>query len=240
MGKIYVTGDIHGDYEVDKVFKWAEKECPTKNDYLIITGDFGLVFYGKYAKKYKEKELPMLKKLNDMPFTTLFVDGNHENFDRLYDTNEFPVEEWNGGSIARIMPNVIHLKRGQVFEINGNKFFTLGGALSLDRELRKPHISWWSQELLSYEELNLSFENLKKHNRKIDYVITHAGPRFFAKKIFESLNLPFFAHDNTEIELEELLRKVEYKHWYCGHYHYDFTYGNISTLYNNFVKIGEV
>lgn len=32
--------------------------------------------------------------LNDRPFTTLFVDGNHENFDLL---NAYPVENWHGG-----------------------------------------------------------------------------------------------------------------------------------------------
>lgn len=55
-------------------------------------------------------------------FTTLFVDGNHENH-ALLDT--FPVEEWHGGKIHRIKPSVIHLMRGQVFEIDGKNIFTM-------------------------------------------------------------------------------------------------------------------
>ena len=50
--------------------------------------------------------------LEDRPFTTLFCEGNHENFDRLY---SYPVEKWNGGNVHKIRPSVIHLMRGQVF-----------------------------------------------------------------------------------------------------------------------------
>ena len=57
------------------------------------------------------------------------VDGNHENFDRF---NEFPVHHWHGGKIHYIRPHVIHLMRGQVFEIGGITFFTMGGASSHD------------------------------------------------------------------------------------------------------------
>ena len=67
--------------------------------------------------------------LEGKPFTTLFVDGNHENFDRLY---AYPVEEWHGGKVHKIRPSVIHMMRGQVFAIDGKSVFTFGGASSHD------------------------------------------------------------------------------------------------------------
>lgn len=76
--------------------------------------------------------------LNDRPFTTLFVDGNHEIFDLL---NAYPVENWHGGKIHRIAPSIIHLMRGQLFDIEGKSFFTMGGAESHDREFRTIGIS---------------------------------------------------------------------------------------------------
>ena len=82
---IYLTGDTHGKIDIKKIFDWQEGQNLTKEDYLIILGDFGLIFYGKDHELY-EREQKLIKKLNDCPWTTLFVDGNHENFRML---NEF-------------------------------------------------------------------------------------------------------------------------------------------------------
>ena len=67
--------------------------------------------------------------VNNKNFTTLFVDGNHENFERLY---RYPVEEWHGGKIHKIRDSVIHLMRGETYDIDNKKFFVFGGAKSHD------------------------------------------------------------------------------------------------------------
>jgi hypothetical protein len=41
---------------------------------------------------------------------------------------KFPVDEWHGGKVQYITPSILHLMRGQVFEIGGHSFFTMGGA----------------------------------------------------------------------------------------------------------------
>ena len=46
--------------------------------------------------------------------------------------DEYPVEQWHGGNVHKIRPHVIHLMRGQVFELQGRTFFTMGGAQSHD------------------------------------------------------------------------------------------------------------
>ena len=45
---------------------------------------------------------------------------------------ELPVEDWHGGTVQRVRPSVIHLMRGQVYDIAGKRFFTMGGASSRD------------------------------------------------------------------------------------------------------------
>ena len=55
--------------------------------------------------------------------------GNHENFDRLY---QYPVEDWHSGKVHKIRESVLHLMRGQVFEIEEKKIFSFGGASSHD------------------------------------------------------------------------------------------------------------
>ena len=98
----------------------------TKDDYVIVCGDFGGV-WNQVGENKEEKHL--MDWLEGKPFTTLFVDGNHENFDRLY---ACPVEEWHGGKVHKIRPTVIHMMRGQVFAIDGKSVFTFGGASSHD------------------------------------------------------------------------------------------------------------
>ena len=66
-----------------------------KNDYMIVCGDAGLVWHGD-----KSDDL-QLDRLEALPFTVLFVDGNHENFDAL---NEYPVEQWHGDDHTHFLP----------------------------------------------------------------------------------------------------------------------------------------
>lgn len=45
---IYVTGDIHADLDIGKLSmdKFPQQRSLSKEDYLIICGDFGLVWDG--------------------------------------------------------------------------------------------------------------------------------------------------------------------------------------------------
>ena len=100
---IYITGDTHGDFTRFKEELFPEQANMTKDDYVMICGDFGGVWDGS------EEEQRWLDWLEERPFTTLFISGNHENFDLLA---EYPRSQWNGGEVQRIRPSVIHLLRG--------------------------------------------------------------------------------------------------------------------------------
>ena len=113
---IYITGDCHQNFERFNASIFPEQKEMTKEDYDIICGDFG----GVWSKDKESNEETMLMDwLDCKSYTTLFVDGNHENFDRLY---QYPVEEWHGGKVHKIRPSVIHLMRGQIFDIEGKAF----------------------------------------------------------------------------------------------------------------------
>ena len=140
---IFVTGDTHREHDFAKLEFFAKRNPQlTKNDYVIIAGDFGGVWWRKTLSED-------LKPYEDLPFTVLFIDGNHENFDLLY---SYPVREWNGGKVHFIKPDIIHLMRGQVFELEGNTIFTFGGATSIERKvllggrLRCLHMRNWTKE----------------------------------------------------------------------------------------------
>lgn len=118
---IYVTGDTHANIDIEKLntTKFPQQKNLTKDDYLIICGDFGLCWDGS------RREMWWQDWLTAKNFTTLWIDGNHENFDMLY---EFPLEDKFGGKVRQIAPDIYHLDRGQVLTIDGKKIFCMGGA----------------------------------------------------------------------------------------------------------------
>ena len=124
---IFITGDTHGLNDTQKLEKNRTLASLTNTDYLLITGDFGGLWDGDWHDEN------VLKFYSDQLYTTIFADGNHENFDLL---NSLPVEQWNGGKIHRITDKVIHLMRGQVFDIEDRSIFTFGGGASIDKAYR--------------------------------------------------------------------------------------------------------
>ena len=71
----------------------------TKEDYVIICGDFG----GVWSKDKESNEETMLMDwLDCKSYTTLFVDGNHENFDRL---KKYPARSTNGEGENQAYPS---------------------------------------------------------------------------------------------------------------------------------------
>ena len=70
---IYITGDCHGNFERFNASIFPEQNEMTKDDYVIICGDFG----GVWNKDEESKmETMILDWLDCKPFTTLFVSGN--------------------------------------------------------------------------------------------------------------------------------------------------------------------
>ncbi len=118
---IYVTGDVHGDFTRFSSDNFPEQKGMTKADYVLICGDFGGLWDGSKRERY------WLDWLEHKPFTTLFVSGNHENYDLLA---ELPVAQWRGGRVQFLRPSILHLMRGQVYELAGKRLFTMGGAAS--------------------------------------------------------------------------------------------------------------
>ena len=229
---IYATGDTHGNFMRFSLEYFPEQEAMTKDDYVIICGDFGGIWEGD------RKDRKLLDRLEKLPFTLLFVCGNHENFDRLA---EYPVEEWHGGKVRKIRPHVLHLMRGQVFEIEGYTFFTMGGASSHDvadgilnpfapdfkeqyadlrmagAQFRVNHRSWWKEELPSEEEYAEARKNLEREDYEVDYIITHCAP----SSIVDIVGNNRYEHDRLTDFLEEVKEKAKFHYWIFGHYHDD-------------------
>ena len=231
---IRITGDTHGEFRSRLTPQCIPgEETWTAEDKLIVLGDFGLVFYPRLdlylnGITLEGKETAFLEA---KPYEILFIDGNHENFDRL--TAEFPEEERYGGTVRRLGRNIFWLRRGQIYTIAGKTFFCMGGAYSVDKARRLSeehtvrmfienigdmHIGWWPQELPSPEEYRRAGESLAAHGNRVDYVLTHTAPQTLIRRMR-------YAPDPHDEELtgflEYVWRDVEFRHWYFGHWHMD-------------------
>ena len=228
---IYLTGDTHGEIDIDKLFvgDFAKKQL-TKADYVIILGDFGFI----WKNAPDEFEKTWLSKLDKLPWTTLFIDGNHENFSRL---NSYPVEHWHGGKVHKINDSVIHLMRGQVFDIDGKTFFTFGGAKSIDIARRTEGISWWPEEQASYAEIQEGFDNLLAHNNKVDYVLTHTCVTEVCTLIVRSFGSSFYDPDPMSKVLDAYHSAIDFQKWYFAHWHVDKDFGRYECLYDRIVEV---
>lgn len=225
---IYITGDTHGDSSRFSESKMPGESTWTKDDFLIICGDFGFIFMNN------EAEQACLDELAKKAYTILWVDGNHENFDAL---SAYPTEIWNGGKVHRIRKNILHLMRGQVFDIAEKTFFTMGGAYSIDRYMRVKNLSYWDAERPDNSEYREAAQNLSEHEKTVDYIITHTAPR----EIIRRMGYYPDAHD-MELTgfLEWIMVECKFRHWYFGHWHEDRNIGNnFTAIYYDVTEISE-
>lgn len=252
---IYITGDTHADFHRLCAGRFHEQTLMDRDDMLIILGDFGGVWYDCHEERY------WLNWFSKSSFTICFVDGNHENFDRLLG-DEFPVVEFHGGKAKQIRDNIFYLMRGEIFDFEGKKFFAMGGASSHDiqdgiidpenfdtprdawREIKKWHdlgkmfrvkgVSWWPQEIPSDDEFRHAEETLRKNNMRVDYVLSHCLP--------SSVNAVVGYHDTDK--LTDWFQKMvdsglQFDAWFSGHLHMEKfgILGKYNILYEKIERI---
>lgn len=214
---IYITGDVHREMDIWKINPddgFTEGKQLTDKDYVIICGDFGCIWDGATGDEF------WLKWLASLPWNTVFLDGNHENFDLL---KTYPIEQWNGGLVHKIRHNIFHLMRGEVYNIDGIQFLSFGGGYSHDLCYRTEHVNWWKDELPTDEEVSRLEINLMKTKYKVDYVLSHDIYRSHPLSKRYPVNLECYGsgYQNIHDVLEKIYEKVSYKAWFNGHYHQD-------------------
>ena len=207
---IKVTGDIHNEF--NRLLWIQNNKDISKDELLIFAGDCWL---------FTSPENNNI--LNDISatinYTIAFVDGNHEHFENL---KNFPVGEWCGGKVHFIRNNIIHLMRGQVYSIpvksEMRKILTFGGGYSVDKDGRIEGQTWFPEEMPNQNEYKEAWENLKRHNNTVDYIITHTC----CHAALEMLNKNHGVEEYPlNLFLEDIRKKVNYTHWYFGHLHLD-------------------
>lgn len=228
---VYTTGDTHGDVSRIIYGTFPGDHIVGVGDVLFVLGDFGVLFDN--APTAREKRILAL--LAKKPFITMVVPGNHENHPRLYN---LPEKTMFGGKVGVIKRGkVFACRHGEIYTIEGKKFFTFGGATSIDRHLRVPGLSWWKEEVPSVAEMDRGLQNLEDNNYIVDYILAHTAPENIAKLLIKKLGSFYNDPDPTRKYLEHVCSITTFEHFYCGHWHVEYDIDNYHFLWESIRKI---
>ena len=205
--------------------------------------------------------------LRNLFYVILWIDGNHENFDRLY-SDEFPVLDFQGGKVHQIRDNVLHLMRGHVFTLQDHTFFAFGGASSHDvidgiynlkgLELdtygdlfaTKSQLSRFQRSGMQFRINHLSWwkEELpndaelargKKSLEKHHNSVDFVLTHCAPKALINELGLDHIYPPDVLTEyLQELSEQISFKKWFLGHYHFNRNLGDkYIAIYEQIIQI---
>ena len=156
---VMLAGDWHGNEH------WARISCEAalRNDCrrILQLGDFGL---------WPGREDAWLDHVDQCARRAgahlVWLDGNHENHDALDEWRPFADER----GLVRMRESVTWATRGARWEWGGLRFGALGGAVSLDRFLRREGHNWWPGEEITRSDVE------RLGDGPLDVLATHTPP----------------------------------------------------------------
>jgi len=212
---VMLLGDTHGN--PDALLAAFNRAYNLGVEAIIQLGDFG------FGWQVGEDDIcdfsyltgSMVEKTG-IPF--YWLDGNHENFDRLY---ALPLNE---AGHRPILEGVTHLPRGSVIKFGETTFMAFGGAYSVDKPNRQEGKSWWKQETASQEDIDRALSA-----GKVDILLTHDAPwgvqteadYIWLEKTFGN-DAVVFSQANQRV-LTAVLESCKAKEVYHGHLHRAYT-----------------
>jgi hypothetical protein len=184
--RIVVAGDWHGNEEwAVSVIRRVPALLASESQRLILhLGDFG-IWPDKAGRVYLDR---VSEALAEAGAELWFVDGNHEDFERLDQLDRKPGAD---GRVT-VVPRVMHLPRGYRWSWHGRTWLACGGAVSLDRAVRTEGVDWWPQE-----EITTAQEVAISSSGHADVMVCHDCPSGVAHT---------FAHPPPEWAPEDLAR----------------------------------
>ncbi|MBN9620892.1 MAG: metallophosphatase [Actinobacteria bacterium] len=178
-------------------------------------GDFGYWVPDPATRKYLFR---VEKRLGELDMRLLFVDGNHEDHDRLI---AVPLDPASG--LRPISDHIAHLPRGHRWswqDKDGRSWtwLALGGAISVDRHHSKIRKSWWPAEALTEADVASA-----TNDGVVDVLVSHDAPaRVPVPTIDRKLGWPTDVMVDADSHRQLLLTACERlrpRQLWHGHYH---------------------
>ena len=230
MGKFYITGDTHGNF--NRIDYFCQRFETSKEDILCILGDAGINYY------LNKKDYMLKQVLQDMPITFFCIHGNHE--ERPFNISTYITKKWNEGIVyyEKEFPNILFAKDGEIYNINGKSILVIGGAYSVDKEYRLlKGWSWFKDEQPNKEIVKYIEKQITKQ-RHFNIVLTHTCP---IKTEPRHMFLPFIDQSKvdktTELLLQRIADWITFDNWYFGHFHGHWDNGKYHMLFEDYVEV---
>lgn len=225
---VYVTGDTHRDFSRFHMLDLTE------DDLIIVLGDVCINYY------LDETDAAIKKKLSKLPCKFLLIRGNHE--ERPENIPGYKLTEVDGivkGKvyIQKRYPKLMFASDG-LYEIDGNKCYVINGAYSVDKEYRiRRRFPWFPDEELTDEEMRRILTEAKEI-KDVDHIFSHTCPLKYVPTDTFILTID---QSTVSRRMEEFLDKIEdvldYKRWWCGHYHIDWTIDKIRFMFYDILEL---
>jgi len=223
-GLIGVMGDIHGqkNWTVQAVKDICKRLEPPR--IILQAGDFGVspdreIHFAGTDEPYLQEGFPhkeLSQVLEDNDAELWFCEGNHEDHD-LLERHAEGLAELDGIQVA---PRITWLRRGARWSWHGKTWLACGGAVSVDKFLRKQGVSWFPQETISlFEEFFIGATG------PADVLLSHDAPSECPLQLSPRDELPkswlpmIPAAEEHRERLQRICVAVKPSYVFHGHYH---------------------
>lgn len=210
---VYVTGDVHGFF--GRVERFCSRVGTQVPDVLVVLGDACVNYWGDEADEALKRRLARL------PLTFLFVHGNHEM--RPEGMGAYRERAWREGRVwaEDAYPNLLFARDGSVFDLEGARCLVIGGAFSVDRDLRVADGRPWFADEQPDASARAEVERAcGRAGWRVDYVLSHTCPLDARPATaFRARACHAAADTSTEEWLSGLGRRLTYRRWLHGHFH---------------------
>lgn len=232
--RMVIRGDTHGSNPVggyEEEFSGLDE-----HDTLLILGDTAVGW-----PEYDNDTLVILEEVKNYPFTTIYLFGNHDNYDYA---ETLPIADngmrqvvFNGKTYER----QFIADKPMIADIAGYHCLLIPGADSHDidylfmpedmdgyrlshyqgRLSRVIGVNWWPQEAIDTTALYKLLRG--RSDEHFDLVLSHDAPAHFTNIASPHGGAGYRLRPTVgERYLEALYESIDYDYWFHGHFHYDF------------------
>ena len=167
---IICLGDIHGNHHMlsDAVHKAQDADAAA----IIQVGDLGLLPVGRNADNFHHV-------CSSAKIPIYFIDGNHDDCSRWVKYTQV-TRVWDDAQL-------FYVPRGSFFELDGRMIAWMGGAASIDKNMRlKERMHWDENENITAGQAHALLD--KVHNQHVDIFISHTPPLSVVQDHFDPRN----------------------------------------------------